>query len=112
MDALWRRHPLSADEVVAEVAAAQEWSAATVRTLLNRLLSKQAIAAEQDGRRYLYRPLLARDDYVTEESRTLLDRLFDGRVSAFVTHFSERGTLSPADLAELRRLIEEIDDER
>lgn len=109
MEALWRRQPLSAEEVVADVAADQGWTEATVKTLLNRLLSKGAIAAERDGRRYLYRPVLAREDYVTAESASLIDRLFEGRVSSLVTHFSEREKLSPDDIAELKRLIAELD---
>lgn len=112
MEALWRKQPLSAEEVVADVAADQAWTEATVKTLLNRLLSKGAIAAEKDGRRYLYRPLLKREDYVAEESTSLIDRLFDGRVSSLVTHFSEREKLSADDIAELKRLIAELDNER
>lgn len=111
MDALWRKSPLAADDVVAEIAAAQGWSEATVKTLLNRLLKKKAIAAVKDGRRYLYRPLVGRETYVQTESQGLLDRLFDGRLAPLVSHFSQEGRLSPDDIAELKRLIEEIDDE-
>jgi BlaI family penicillinase repressor len=112
MEALWRKQPLSAEEVASDVAADQSWTDATVKTLLNRLLSKGAIAAERDGRRYLYRPVLKREDYVAEESTSLIDRLFDGRVSSLVTHFSEREKLSADDIAELKRLIAELDNER
>jgi len=112
MEALWRKQPLSAEDVVADVAGEQGWTDATVKTLLNRLLSKGAIAADKDGRRYLYRPVLKREDYVLDESTSLIDRLFDGRVSSLVTHFSEREKLSADDIAELKRLIAELDNER
>lgn len=112
MEVLWERHPLTAEEVVAALAKTTDWQEPTVKTLLNRLLKKQAIAAERDGRRYLYRPLLARADYVHEASKGLLDRLFDGRVAPLVAHFSERRKLSKKDIAELKRLIEEIDHDR
>ncbi len=109
MEALWRKQPLSAEDVSAAVANEQGWSDATVKTLLNRLLSKGAIAAEKDGRRYLYRPVLTREDHVASESTSMIDRLFDGRVSSLVTHFSEREKLTPEDIAELKRLIAELD---
>ena len=109
MEALWKRAPLAAEEVAAEVAEPQGWSEATVKTLLNRLLSKGAIAADKDGRRYLYRPVLAREDHVSAESENLVERLFAGRVSSLVTHFSEREKLSAEDIAELKRLIAELD---
>jgi BlaI family transcriptional regulator, penicillinase repressor len=111
MQALWQKSPITAEEVTAEVATAQGWTEATVKTLLNRLLKKKAIAAKKEGRRYLYRPLIAREAYVHSESQGLLDRLFDGRLAPLVSHFSEQGRLSADDLAELRRLIEELDDE-
>ncbi len=109
MQVLWERHPRGADEVVAALAGSTDWQEATVKTLLNRLLKKRAIAAERDGRRYLYRPLLKRRDYVDAASASLLDRLFGGRVAPLVAHFSERRKLSKKDIAELKRLIEEID---
>lgn len=110
MDVLWARSPLGADEVVQALAGRQDWQDATIKTLLNRLLNKGAIRAEKDGRRYLYAPLVRREDWVLEESRGLLDRLFDGRVAPLVAHFSAHRKLSKKDVAELRKLLEEIDD--
>lgn len=112
MQVLWERHPLGADEVVAALADSTDWQEPTVKTLLNRLLKKGAIAAQRDGRRYLYRPLLSRTDYVHATSKNLLDRLFDGRVAPLVAHFSKARKLGKKDIAELRRLIEEIDHDR
>jgi predicted transcriptional regulator len=111
MEILWRRSPLAAEEVVAALDKSQDWQEATIKTLLNRLLKKNAIRAEKDGRRYLYSPLLARADWVQTQSEGLLDRLFGGRVAPLVAHFSERRKLSRKDVAELKRLIAEIDDE-
>lgn len=110
MDVLWRRQPLAADEVAAELAPLRGWQEATVKTLLNRLLNKGAIRAQRDGRRYLYAPVLRREDWVLDESQGLLERLFDGRVAPLVAHFSTHRKLSGKDIAELRRLLEEIDD--
>lgn len=112
MNALWRRSPLTADDIVAEVAGPQGWSEPTVKSLINRLLTKGAVAAEKQGRRYLYRPLVERSAYVSRESQGLLDRLFDGRLAPLVSHFSQTNRLSPEDVAELKRLIAELDDER
>ncbi|MGO4263532.1 BlaI/MecI/CopY family transcriptional regulator [Lysobacter sp. TAB13] len=111
MQVLWQRHPLSAEEVLAALADRQSWQEATVKTLLNRLLNKGAIQAEKDGRRYLYAPVLKREEWVLGESQGLLERLFGGRVAPLVAHFSEQRKLSRKDIAELRKLLEDIDDE-
>ncbi|MBW3549845.1 MAG: BlaI/MecI/CopY family transcriptional regulator [Proteobacteria bacterium] len=111
MDVLWRRHPLTADQVVAALADSQQWQEPTIKTLLNRLLNKGAVSAERHGRRYLYAPQLQRKDWLLGESQGLLERLFDGRIAPLVAHFSEHRRLSREDIAELRQLLEEIDDE-
>ena len=110
MQALWRASPLTAEEVFAAVAGDQDWQEPTVKTLLNRLLKKGAISAERDGRRFLYSPVLARDAWLGQQSEGLIDRLFGGRVGPLVAHFSERGRLSKKDVAELRKLLEKLDD--
>ncbi len=112
MEALWEKHPQGADEVLAMVSTRTGWAEPTVKTLLNRLLNKGAIQARKEGRRYLYSPVLAREDWVQQQSAGLLERLFGGRVAPLVAHFSERGRLSPGDIAELKKLIAELDDEQ
>ena len=110
MEALWRRSPLSAEDIFAEVGEAQGWALPTLKTLLARLVEKDALATEKDGRRFLYRPLVARDDYVASESQGLLNRLFDGRLAPLVSHFSERQALSADDIADLKALIGKLED--
>ena len=111
MDVLWRQQPLAAEDVVAALAESQQWQEATIKTLLNRLLKKGAIKASKDGRRYLYTPVLQRQAWMLGESQGLLERLFDGRVAPLVAHFCEHRKLSRKDIAELRKLLEELDDD-
>ncbi|WP_027079131.1 BlaI/MecI/CopY family transcriptional regulator [Luteimonas mephitis] len=111
MQVLWERHPRSADDVVAALASSTDWAEPTVKTLLNRLLNKGAIEAARQGRRYLYSPVLTRQAWTAQQSEGFVQRMFGGRVAPLVAHFSERGRLSEADIAELRRLLEEIDDD-
>jgi len=111
MDVLWRAEaPLAAEQIVLALADTHAWQAATVKTLLNRLLGKGAIAARKDGRRFLYRAVLQRDAWVERTSEGLLQRLFGGRIAPLVAHFGSRRKLSQADIQELRKLIDELDD--
>jgi BlaI family penicillinase repressor len=109
MEVLWAQAPRSADEIVAALAGHAGWQEATIKTFLNRLLKKGVIAAEYQGRRYLYSPVLQRADWVDAQSRSVLDRLFGGRVAPLVAHFSARHELSKDDLAELRKLIDGLE---
>ena len=113
LEVFWRAAgPLSADDVVAAMDNDREWSAGTIRTFLTRLVKKEALAATPEGRRYLYTPLIRREDYVHEQSRHLIDRLFGGRIAPFLTQFSERQTLTRDEIEELKRLIRRLDDDR
>jgi predicted transcriptional regulator len=112
MEVLWQTSPIATEDVVAALESRQDWQESTIKTLLSRLLNKNAISAERDGRRYLYSPVLRREQWLWSESKGLLDRLFGGRVAPLVVHFSQQRKLTKRDIAELKRLIEELDDER
>lgn len=106
MKVLWAHHPLAADDIISRLPAQQDWQESTVKTLLNRLLKKGAISAEQSGRRYLYSPVLQRDAWQLQESEGMLARLFDGNVAPLVAQFSRHHKLSAKDIEELKRLID------
>lgn len=112
MEVLWRRNPLPTEAVVAALEGEQNWQEGTIKTLLNRLLRKRVIRADKEGRRFLYSPLVSRDEWLLSESKGLLDRLFAGRVAPLAAHFSRHGKLTKRDIADLKRLIEEIDDDK
>jgi predicted transcriptional regulator len=108
MEALWDQGTATAAEVCEIVCATRDWSLATVKTLLSRLVQKGAIATQPDGRRYIYKPLIARADYVGGESRRLVDRLFGGRAASLVAHLAETEALTEDDLAEIEALLKEL----
>jgi BlaI family penicillinase repressor len=106
---LWRAGPMDTEAVVAALTPRQQWQESTIKTLLNRLLKKGAIQAKKTGRRYVYTPVLTREQWLSSESEGLLDRLFGGRVAPLVAHFSRQRKLTKKDIAELKLLIEELE---
>jgi predicted transcriptional regulator len=88
MELLWAKSPRPSDELIAELGPSENWSETTVRTLLARLVKKGAVAAEPEG------------------------RLFQGQIGPFVAQFSEREKLTAADVAHLKRLIQDYEDEQ
>lgn len=108
MEVLWQRSPLTAADVAEALADARDWSLQTVKTLLSRLTNKGAVSHDQDGRRFLYSPILEREDYVGDESRRLVDRLFGGRAAPLIAHLAEQQKFTAEDLAEIERLIGEL----
>ena len=108
MEVLWDESPLTAQDVAERIGPSREWSLNTVKTLIGRLVAKAAVTHEAEGRRYLYRPAVAREDYVTRESRRLIDRLFGGRLTPLVAHLAESDALTKADIAEIEALLKAL----
>ena len=109
MEVLWQQAPQTSEDIVAALLTPTGWHEKTIKTLLNRLLGKGAISAQKEGRRYLYTPRLHREDWQQHESRSLLDRVFGGKVAPLLAHFSQHEKLSAKDIAELRKLIDAIE---
>lgn len=108
MEALWECSPLTAAEVCDKVCAERDWTMPTVKTLLSRLVGKNAVATEPDGRRFLYSPLIERSDYVGTESKRLVERLFGGRAAPLFAHLAEAEALTDEDIAEIEALLKEL----
>jgi predicted transcriptional regulator len=109
MEVLWgAAAALSATDIAAKVAPERRWSLATVKSLLSRLLAKQAIAPKPDGRRFLYSPSLDRESYVGAESRRFVSRLHGGKLSPLIAQMAEEETLDDDDVAEIEALLRRL----
>lgn len=111
MNKLWQEHPATAQELHDALSSRRDWSDRTVKTLLTRLVKKGVLGFEEDGRRYRYHPLVTRDDCLRVESRSFLDRVSAGSVSPLLAWFVKEGELGEEDIAELRRLLDEREEE-
>lgn len=116
MQVLWKRSPLSAQEVHAIVAASMDWHPKTVRTLLGRLVEKKAVRRDKIDGAYRFSPVISQEACVRRAGDTFMQRCFSGRAMPMLAHFIERESLAPAEIAELRamldrKLVEESEDE-
>ena len=108
MSVLWdAAAPRTAADVVAALAGRRAWSPRTVKTLLTRLAKKRAITFEPQGREYLYRPAVDRDAVVRAESRSFLARVFGNAAGPMLLQFVKQADLSPAEIDQLRRALDE-----
>jgi len=112
MKVLWQQSPRTANEVVEVLADASEWHEKTVKTLLNRLMAKGAVSFEKDGRAYLYSPVVQQADYTQRESMSFIQRVFSGRLAPLVAGFAEQKQLKAEDVAELKLLIAQWEQEQ
>lgn len=111
LEVLWQAYPAAASDIVSRLNEKKTWHEKTVKTLLNRLVKKQAVSFTKEQRRYLYSPLFAREDYTTEASQSLIERLFSGKVSPLVAGFAKNKSLQKEDVEALKSLIDQWENE-
>ncbi len=107
MNLIWGSSPIEAAEVIDKIAAANGWSAATVKTMLHRLVRKGALSTEQVGKKYLYKPAVRRDACVRQASRSFLERVFGGDATPALIHLVKTTKLSAKDAAEIRAILDQ-----
>ncbi|MBL4942151.1 MAG: BlaI/MecI/CopY family transcriptional regulator [Colwellia sp.] len=105
LEALWLHYPASATDIIKRLNQHKTWHDKTVKTLLNRLVKKQAINFEKQQRHYIYSPLLERESYTSKESKSLIERMFSGKVAPLVAGFAKHNDLKKEDIEALKSLI-------
>lgn len=106
MRLFWPREKLTAGEVIARLKRV-DWHPTTVKTLLNRLLKKEALGYVREGRGYRYFAQVEERDCLRSETRSFLTRFFAGSFTPMLAHFLEERSLSAEEIAELQRLLKE-----
>lgn len=107
MNLVWDQQSVMAQEVISQLAEPCQWSPATIRTMLHRLVKKGALNYTADGNRYTYRAAVRKADCVRRASRSFLERVFGGEAAPLLAHFVRNVQFTPAELAELRALLDQ-----
>lgn len=109
MECLWERSPQSGREVTEHMERSCGWNRSTTNTLLYRLESKGAVAADTEGRSKFYRALLRREDAALHETKDFLDRVFHGSLSMMVSAMTQKQALSQTEIEELYAMLEKLE---
>ena len=106
MQVVWEKAPVGASDIV-EALSGTGWNHRTIRTMLNRLVAKEALTYREQGNRYLYRAKVKRESYVREHSRSFVDKVFSGDATSMLVHFVENEKLSEDELERLRQVLDQ-----
>ena len=107
MNALWRAHPATAREVADRLPDGVQWAYTTIKTMLTRLVAKQAGAEEKRGNVSVYEPLVSLAGARRSALSSLLDKAFDGAVEPMLHFLVSDKKLSEKQRRELVRILEE-----
>lgn len=105
MNFVWQNQPVEASAVMQALGVEHEWSDATIKTMLHRLVKKGALSTESIGKKFRYSSAVKRQDCVRTASRSFLDRVFGGNAAPALLHFVKEAKLTQDEVAELCRLL-------
>lgn len=105
MNVLWTSPGMNAVDVFKALSDTKGWSVHTVKSLLSRLVEKEALMVEVEGRRYLYSPAIQKSAYRQQAATRFVDRVFGGRAAPLVAHFADAKGLTNEDIEELEHLL-------
>ncbi len=105
MAVLWNRGEATVADVV-NTLPPPPLAYSTVLTTLRTLERKGYIAHQEEGRAYVYHPLVARDDAAKSAMQHLLDRFFANSPGDLAVALLDGARLSDADATKIKRLLE------
>ena len=107
MEFLWS-HPLSTITDIRKALSPKGWSDSTIKTLVRRLVSKKAVAINDKGSVFRYYALLPEQDCRLKETKSFINRVYNGSVNMLVTNLASDSNLTEKETQELMRLIDKM----
>ena len=111
MAEFWRLGEGTVKDIMPVLEEHQAWKITTVQTLINRLVLKKALGRRKEGREFIYVPLVGESQVTHAASRTFVDRVFGGKLAPLLACFLEREECNPGELAELKKLIQQKEEQ-
>jgi predicted transcriptional regulator len=110
MHVVWDRGEATVRDVHDALSRQRRVAYTTVMTLMNILATKGHLVRQQEERAYVYSAARPRQQVVGRLVRDFVDRVFDGAAQPLLVHLVKHEKLTPAERAELKRMIEKLGD--
>lgn len=108
MKVVWNKKSATSLEIIEEVSKQTKWSKNTIKTLISRLVEKEALKViKNKGNLYIYQPIISENTYKKSENQNFLNKLYNGSINDMLLSFVKAKKLTKKDLEELMNIIEE-----
>ena len=98
--------PMSRNEIEEQLPGERQLSATTILSFLSRLQEKRFVQVRKEGRNNVYEPLVRKEDYLKQESRSIWKRLYQNSVGNFMAALGQGDELTDQDLDELQEFLD------
>lgn len=107
MQVLWDGGPQTASEVVNALSGQVKWNPRTVKTLIGRLVKKGAVKVIEGSYRYRYAAAVTESACVRSETRSFVQRVFQGSKKPALAAFLEDTDLSPQEIDDIQAILDQ-----
>lgn len=104
--------PMSRNEIEEQLPGERQLSATTILSFLSRLQEKRFVQVRKEGRNNVYEPLVRKEDYLKQESRSIWKRLYQNSVGNSMAALGQGDELTDQDLDELQEFLDRKRKER
>ena len=105
MELLWSNKALAAKDISKIIKEYIGWEKNTTYTVIKRLIDKGAVKREDPG--FVCRATISKRTVQSIETKVLLNKLYNGSLSTFLSDYLKNQDLTKAELLELQRIIGE-----
>lgn len=107
MKIIWSHPEITSANIVTELKNKAEWKPTTVKSLINRLLNKNVIGYNKLGNEYSYFPLISENECIKSESRSFINKVFNGSIKSMLSAFVESEEISATDIEDLKSILKQ-----
>ena len=103
---IWQNDSITSTKIINELQEKTNWKSSTIKTLINRLLNKEAISFTKKGKEYYYFSIVSEEECIKEESKSFLSKVFNGSLNSMVVNFVKSQKLTKTEIDELKSILD------
>jgi len=108
MKVIWRNpSPITTMQIVDKLSQEKNWKPQTVLTMLIRLVDKNFLTSDKNGRERSYTPVINEADYMQVETGDFMSRYSGNSVGSLIKTMYDGKDITDSDLAELKSWLKE-----
>lgn len=107
MRVVWASGTVTSREIVKVLENKKQWKAATIKTLIGRLVDKKALMTTKDGNKFIYSALVTEENSMEFYTYDIFSRVCDKQRGQLIANMVMDTVLSKSDIDRLRKLLEQ-----
>lgn len=105
MNLLWDQAPQTSTELIKQLEETHKWKPTTVKTLLARLVEKEAVHYTVQGKSYYYEPAVSKETCLKNKSDLFLKKFHGGHLKSLIASFVDCEPVDSETLEALKKLL-------